>query len=132
MGPDDPDRSSKRQWPEPTRVSTNAAPFNLLNSFHSSEVTHRRMGQSQGVDFGDGGAHEEEDQLGDELACTKRFCGGLISDIKRKAPFYLSDFVDPFKSVSGALQCFATFIFLYFAVITPIITFGGLLGTYCN
>lgn len=44
------------------------------------------------------------------------------------APFFSSDFIDPFKSVSGALQCFATTIFLYFAVVTPIITFGGLLG----
>ena len=26
------------------------------------------------------------------------------------------------------LQCFASFVFLYFAVLTPIITFGGLLG----
>ena len=25
-------------------------------------------------------------------------------------------------------KCFATFIFLYFAVLTPIVTFGGLLG----
>ena len=128
MGPDDPDRSSKREWAKPTRVSTNDTSSDILNFIDSSEVTHRRMGQSQGVDFGDGGAHEEENHLGDELACSRRFCGGLISDIKRKAPFYLSDFIDPFKSVSGALQCFATFIFLYFAVITPIITFGGLLG----
>ena len=30
--------------------------------------------------------------------------------------------------VSSPLKCFATFIFLYFAVLTPIVTFGGLLG----
>ena len=33
---------------------------------------------------------------GDELKRTGRFCGGLIDDIKRKAPFIIngSDFLD--------------------------------------
>ncbi|CAB4064127.1 SLC4A10 [Lepeophtheirus salmonis] len=41
----------------------------------------------------------------------------------RKKPFYLSDFKDCL-----ALQCIASYIFIYFACLTPIITFGGLLG----
>ena len=49
--------------------------------------------------------------------------GGLREDIKRKIPFYLSDFKDALH-----IQCFASFVFLYFACLTPIITFGGLLG----
>lgn len=49
--------------------------------------------------------------------------GGLYNDIKRKAPWYLSDFKDAL-----ALQSVATTIFLYFACLAPIITFGGLLG----
>lgn len=36
---------------------------------------------------------------------------------------YLSDFKDGL-----AVQCVASFIFIYFACLTPIITFGGLLG----
>ena len=52
-----------------------------------------------------------------------RFCGGLIDDIKRKAPFYLSDFVDAIS-----FQSVAAIIFLYFACLSPIITFGGLLS----
>lgn len=52
-----------------------------------------------------------------------RLFGGLIEDIKRKAPFYLSDFKDALH-----IQCLASFVFLYFACLTPIITFGGLLG----
>jgi len=54
--------------------------------------------------------------------CCRLF-GGLTNDIKRKAPFYWSDFRDAFS-----LQSFASVAFLYFACLSPIITFGGLLG----
>ena len=53
-----------------------------------------------------------------------RFCGGLIDDIKRKAPWYLSDFTDGLN-----FQCLSSVIFMYFACLAPIITFGGLLGS---
>lgn len=43
--------------------------------------------------------------------------------MKRKSPFYLSDFKDALAS-----QCIASWIFLYFACLSPIITFGGLLA----
>ncbi|XP_076459053.1 electroneutral sodium bicarbonate exchanger 1-like isoform X2 [Babylonia areolata] len=67
---------------------------------------------------------EETEEHGDPtLVRTGRIFGGLIDDIKRKAPFYLSDFKDALH-----IQCLASFIFLYFACLTPIITFGGLLG----
>ena len=56
--------------------------------------------------------------------CIFRIFGGLIRDIKRKAPFYLSDFKDGIH-----IQCFASFFFVFFACLTPIITFGGLLGS---
>ena len=56
----------------------------------SREVLNRRIGQSQGVDFEDGGAKPEEDETGDELICTRKFCGGLIADLKRKKPFFLN------------------------------------------
>lgn len=52
-----------------------------------------------------------------------RLFGGLVMDIKRKAPFYLSDFKD-----GMSLQCVASFLFLYCACMSPVITFGGLLG----
>lgn len=52
-----------------------------------------------------------------------RFFGGLIDDVKRKLPFYRSDVKDALH-----VQCIASFVFLYFACLTPIITFGGLLG----
>ncbi|XP_060822763.1 electroneutral sodium bicarbonate exchanger 1 isoform X12 [Bombus pascuorum] len=67
----------------------------------------------------------DEQKLREEsgLSRTGRLFGGLINDIKRKVPFYFSDFKDAL-----ALQCVASFIFLYFACLSPIITFGGLLS----
>uniref|UniRef100_A0A4W3JCJ3 Anion exchange protein n=1 Tax=Callorhinchus milii TaxID=7868 RepID=A0A4W3JCJ3_CALMI len=52
-----------------------------------------------------------------------RLFGGLVLDIKRKIPWYWSDFKDAFS-----LQCVASFLFLYCACMSPVITFGGLLG----
>uniref|UniRef100_A0A3Q4IEZ3 Anion exchange protein n=1 Tax=Neolamprologus brichardi TaxID=32507 RepID=A0A3Q4IEZ3_NEOBR len=71
---------------------------------------------------------QEEEELhaehhGPELQRTGRLFGGLILDIKRKAPFYWSDFKD-----GASLQCVASFLFLYCACMSPVITFGGLLG----
>ncbi|XP_058058968.1 electrogenic sodium bicarbonate cotransporter 1 [Anopheles bellator] len=58
------------------------------------------------------------------LSRSGRLFGGLINDLKRKVPFYASDFKDGLS-----MQCVASWIFLYFACLSPIITFGGLLGT---
>ncbi|XP_074193224.1 sodium-driven chloride bicarbonate exchanger isoform X14 [Rhinolophus sinicus] len=60
---------------------------------------------------------------GPELQRTGRIFGGLILDIKRKAPYFWSDFRDALS-----LQCLASFLFLYCACMSPVITFGGLLG----
>ncbi|XP_077405678.1 sodium bicarbonate cotransporter 3-like isoform X8 [Vanacampus margaritifer] len=66
---------------------------------------------------------EEDHQVGPELQRTGWIFGGLILDIKRKAPFYWSDIRDSFS-----LQCLASILFLYCACMSPVITFGGLLG----
>ncbi|XP_045565158.1 sodium bicarbonate cotransporter 3 isoform X2 [Salmo salar] len=68
----------------------------------------------------------EEDEghgAGPELQRTGRVFGGLVMDIKRKAPFYWSDIRDSLN-----LQCLASILFLYCACMSPVITFGGLLG----
>ncbi|XP_007669234.2 sodium bicarbonate cotransporter 3 isoform X4 [Ornithorhynchus anatinus] len=71
-----------------------------------------------------GEIHKEEGHhAGPELQRTGRLFGGLILDIKRKAPFFLSDFKDALS-----LQCLASILFLYCACMSPVITFGGLLG----
>ncbi|KAI4504033.1 hypothetical protein M0802_000504 [Mischocyttarus mexicanus] len=68
-------------------------------------------------------ADEQKQREESGLSRTGRLFGGLINDVKRKTPFYFSDFKDAL-----ALQCVASFIFLYFACLSPIITFGGLLS----
>lgn len=56
-------------------------------------------------------------------SCHYRLFGGLIADVKRKVPWYLSDFKDALH-----IQCIASTIFLFLATLTPNVTFGGLLG----
>ncbi|XP_012589315.1 PREDICTED: anion exchange protein 2, partial [Condylura cristata] len=65
------------------------------------------------------GAAEDDDPL----RRTGRPFGGLIRDVQRRYPHYLSDFRDALDP-----QCLAAVIFIYFAALSPAITFGGLLG----
>ncbi|CAL8248928.1 unnamed protein product [Lota lota] len=66
---------------------------------------------------------EAEHQTGPELQRTGRLFGGLVSDVRRKLPFLWSDLRDALS-----LQCVASVLFLYCACMSPVITFGGLLG----
>ncbi|KAI4871413.1 hypothetical protein NFI96_000876 [Prochilodus magdalenae] len=66
-----------------------------------------------------GGGHA----VGEELKKTGRFCGGLILDIKRKIPFFASDFYDALH-----IQSLSAILFIYLGTVTNAITFGGLLG----
>ncbi|XP_069389226.1 anion exchange protein 3 isoform X2 [Paralichthys olivaceus] len=65
----------------------------------------------------------EEDQEVDPLKRSGIPFGGLIHDIRRRYPHYVSDLKD-----SLDMQCVAAVIFIYFAALSPTITFGGLLG----
>uniref|UniRef100_A0A8C7TVU3 Anion exchange protein n=1 Tax=Oncorhynchus mykiss TaxID=8022 RepID=A0A8C7TVU3_ONCMY len=81
-----------------------------------------------GAAGGGGGLAEDEEmpvahELGEELAHTGRFCGGLFLDIKRKIPWLLSDFYEGFH-----IQSISAVLFIYLGCITNAITFGGLLG----
>ncbi|KAM6190065.1 band 3 anion transport protein isoform 2-T2 [Sarcoramphus papa] len=62
----------------------------------------------------------EED---DPLRRTGRPFGGLVRDIRRRYPKYLSDIKDALSP-----QCLAAVIFIYFAALSPAVTFGGLLS----
>ncbi len=85
-----------------------------------------------GVGGGNGGKKVDSELAGNghahgpdpSLSFTGRFCGGLIDDIKRKAPWFWSDIKDALN-----FQCLSSVLFMYFACLSPIITFGGLLGT---
>lgn len=59
----------------------------------------------------------------DPLRRTGNLFGGLVRDIRRRYPHYLSDLTDALSP-----QVLAAVIFIYFAALSPAITFGGLLG----
>nr|XP_048301761.1 band 3 anion transport protein [Myodes glareolus] len=63
------------------------------------------------------------DGADDPLQRTGRIFGGLIRDIRRRYPYYLSDITDALSP-----QVLAAVIFIYFAALSPAVTFGGLLG----
>ncbi|NXA42050.1 S4A4 protein, partial [Eudromia elegans] len=52
-----------------------------------------------------------------------RLFGGLLGDIRRKAPWYWSDFSDALH-----IQCLSAVLYIYLATVTNAITFGGMLG----
>ncbi|XP_016409903.1 electrogenic sodium bicarbonate cotransporter 4 isoform X4 [Sinocyclocheilus rhinocerous] len=86
------------------------------------------LGQPNGNAGGGAASAEDEElpaphELGEELKFTGRFCGGLWLDIKRKVPWFLSDFYGGFH-----IQSVSTVLFIYLGCITNAITFGGLLG----
>uniref|UniRef100_A0A8C1YXE5 Anion exchange protein n=1 Tax=Cyprinus carpio TaxID=7962 RepID=A0A8C1YXE5_CYPCA len=86
------------------------------------------LGQPNGNAGGGAASAEDEEmpaphELGEELKFTGRFCGGLWLDIKRKVPWFLSDFYEGFH-----IQSISAVLFIYLGCITNAITFGGLLG----
>uniref|UniRef100_A0A8C9YEK7 Anion exchange protein n=1 Tax=Sander lucioperca TaxID=283035 RepID=A0A8C9YEK7_SANLU len=89
-----------------------------------SQMKRKRPSQPNGTASPAGELEKDEDHhAGPELQRTGRLFGGLVLDIKRKLPFYWSDIRD-----SLSLQCLASVLFLYCACMSPVITFGGLLG----
>ncbi len=57
------------------------------------------------------------------LAFTRRLFGGLVDDIRRRLPNYVSDFRDGMHN-----KCLASTLFLFFACLAPAVTFGGIMG----
>uniref|UniRef100_A0A8C0KIW5 Anion exchange protein n=1 Tax=Canis lupus dingo TaxID=286419 RepID=A0A8C0KIW5_CANLU len=80
-------------------------------------------GGAGGGSSGDEGEMPAMHEIGEELIWTGRFFGGLRLDIKRKLPWFLSDFYDGFH-----IQSISAILFIYLGCITNAITFGGLLG----
>ena len=61
------------------------------------------------------------------LARTGRFCGGLIDDIKRRAPHYASDFYQGIHP-----KVLASSLFMFFACLANAIAFGLLTSVATN
>nr|XP_029491386.1 anion exchange protein 3-like isoform X2 [Oncorhynchus nerka] len=86
-------------------------------------MTHATPGTDQETKEVSQDEQEEEDQEVDPMKRSGIPFGGLIHDIRRRYPRYASDIKDALDS-----QCIAAIIFIYFAALSPTITFGGLLG----
>lgn len=69
----------------------------------------------------------DEEPREDPLARTGIPFGGMIKDMKRRYRHYISDFTDALNP-----QVLAAVIFIYFAALSPAITFGGLLGEFMS
>ncbi|XP_046516683.1 electrogenic sodium bicarbonate cotransporter 4 isoform X1 [Equus quagga] len=80
-------------------------------------------GGASGGSSRDDGEMPAVHEIGEELIWTGRFFGGLLLDVKRKLPWFLSDFYDGFH-----IQSISAILFIYLGCITNAITFGGLLG----
>ncbi|NXD64025.1 S4A4 protein, partial [Eolophus roseicapillus] len=101
-------------------------PPSCLPSLHRRTAVHPPDQQSHsngdmpaGVDR----ANPEHSCTGEELERTGRLFGGLLWDIRRKAPWYSSDFSDALHP-----QCLSAVLYIYLATVTNAITFGGMLG----
>uniref|UniRef100_A0A8C1HXM0 Anion exchange protein n=1 Tax=Cyprinus carpio carpio TaxID=630221 RepID=A0A8C1HXM0_CYPCA len=88
-------------------------------SLPSSDKSTQMNGDTPHSGGHGGGGHA----VGDELKRTGKFCGGLVLDVKRKAPFFFSDFYDALH-----IQSLSAILFIYLGTVTNAITFGGLLG----
>ncbi|XP_045168202.1 electrogenic sodium bicarbonate cotransporter 1-like isoform X6 [Mercenaria mercenaria] len=84
---------------------------------------HRRMSSAQLLDYK--GDDDDEGGHGDDptLQMSKIPFNGLYNDIKRKLPWYWSDYKDGIH-----IQCLAAFVYVFLGTFTPNVTFGGLLG----
>ncbi|KAM4526956.1 solute carrier family 4 member 1b (Diego blood group) [Fundulus diaphanus] len=89
----------------------------LKDRLQPQDLALRRDSKARRVSILDGPLAE------DPLSRTGRPFGGMIRDIKRRYQYYKSDLTDALNA-----QALAAIIFIYFAALSPAITFGGLLA----
>ncbi|XP_010290949.1 PREDICTED: electrogenic sodium bicarbonate cotransporter 1-like, partial [Phaethon lepturus] len=122
------------KWDPSARIPPPSCLLSPHRSLHGHETTQEPAfarplslaRQSRGN--GDMAAAGERASLGhlhsrEELERTGRLFGGLLQDIRRKAPWYGSDFYDALHP-----QCLSAVLYIYLATVTNAITFGGMLG----
>nr|XP_054600073.1 anion exchange protein 2a isoform X1 [Nothobranchius furzeri] len=86
------------------------------------EMLHKRQQKQTNCDQHQDSVVQSKSSA-DPLRRSGRLFGGLIKDVRQRYPQYLSDIRDALNP-----QCMAAIIFIYFAALSPAITFGGLLG----
>uniref|UniRef100_A0A452J7M1 Anion exchange protein n=1 Tax=Gopherus agassizii TaxID=38772 RepID=A0A452J7M1_9SAUR len=116
---------------EPPKKVPSAEKRKSVFSLNEAGQMNGTAGGAAGGSGGGGGGGSGSDsgempavhEVGEELVWTGRFCGGLYLDIKRKLPWFPSDFYEGFH-----IQSISAILFIYLGCITNAITFGGLLG----
>ncbi|TNN65313.1 Band 3 anion exchange protein [Liparis tanakae] len=91
----------------------------LQDRVQSSDPSVRQDSKPRKVSFSSSPPPE------DPLSRTGRPFGGMMRDIKRRYRYYKSDITDALNA-----QVIAAVIFIYFAALSPAVTFGGLLDSY--
>ncbi|XP_023330571.1 sodium bicarbonate cotransporter 3 [Eurytemora carolleeae] len=115
-------------WDPKIRLLPPTSPTTVKNRLISRALIRQRSTLQEDDDIEDDFTHKVEGEKGkqndgDGLKFTGRLFGGLIEDVKRKIPWYKSDFTDAFH-----VQTLASIIYIYLATITKAITFGGFLS----
>ncbi|XP_041673493.1 solute carrier family 4 member 1a (Diego blood group) [Cheilinus undulatus] len=108
----------------PTEIQDKAM-LEPIISFQQKMLSDRYRPSDSRLAFGDRIKVEKapEEPREDPLARTGYPFGGMIKDIKRRYRHYISDYTDALNP-----QVLAAVIFIYFAALSPAITFGGLLS----
>uniref|UniRef100_A0A3B3R0C3 Anion exchange protein n=1 Tax=Paramormyrops kingsleyae TaxID=1676925 RepID=A0A3B3R0C3_9TELE len=109
----------------PTEIQNESVLSSIIG--FQKQLLHRRLSPSSPQVSLDLKPHRvtkaERPPAEDPLARTGRPFGGMIKDFKRRYKHYVSDITDGLN-----LQVLAAIIFIYFAALSPAITFGGLLA----
>ncbi|XP_051244291.1 solute carrier family 4 member 1a (Diego blood group) isoform X1 [Dicentrarchus labrax] len=108
----------------PTEIQDKGMLEPVIN-FQKKMLRERVRPNDSRLAFGDRVKVEKppEEPREDPLARTGYPFGGMVKDLKRRFRHYISDYTDALNP-----QVLAAVIFIYFAALSPAITFGGLLG----
>ncbi|KAG8006759.1 Band 3 anion exchange protein, partial [Nibea albiflora] len=108
----------------PTEIQDQAMLAPII-SFQQKMLRDRLRPSDTRLAFGDRVKVEKppEEPREDPLARTGYPFGGMVNDLKRRYRHYISDYTDALNP-----QVLAAVIFIYFAALSPAITFGGLLA----
>ncbi|XP_056607836.1 solute carrier family 4 member 1a (Diego blood group) [Triplophysa dalaica] len=106
----------------PTEIQDEAMLKPIIN-FQKKMLRERVRPYDTRIMFGGTDQTGPEKPREDPLARTGYPFGGMVKDIKRRYKNYLSDFTDALDP-----QVLSAVIFIYFAALSPAITFGGLLA----
>ncbi|CAL8304415.1 unnamed protein product [Merluccius merluccius] len=108
----------------PTEIQDQGMLEPIIN-FQKMMLQERLRPADTRIAFGDRVRVEKEAEppREDPLARTGIPFGGMVRDLKRRYRHYISDYTDALNP-----QVLAAVIFIYFAALSPAITFGGLLS----